>query len=94
MVEIIRRVSQVEKEDIGDLDFQQELPNGEGTKCDHCGKKIEEPHFLFGYKQGYRNFAFHKECLNQGKLFDGPSKKRKTPAKSGKVKVKKGAVKK
>ena len=70
MVKILKKITETELEDIGDLDHETTLPCGEGTKCNHCGKKIEDAEFIFGFKKGFKNLAFHKACLNQGELFD------------------------
>jgi hypothetical protein len=98
MVKILTSVPGTKKlEEIGELDFQKELPNGVKTKCDHCGKKIEADLFIFGYKHGYPNMSFHiTGCIDQGELFEDKKSKKNSPItiKKSSSKKKKNAKKK
>jgi len=75
MVKVLVSVpSKKELTEIGALDFKQKLPNGINTRCDHCGKNISEKEFIFGFKEGYRNFSFHIDCAGQQNLFEETKK--------------------
>jgi hypothetical protein len=69
----IRRPTEYEEEDIGDLDFSTKIPYAEGLKCATCGDKIaREEKMTLGTKTGRKGiFVFHDNCLHQGTLFDG-----------------------
>ncbi len=55
--------------EIGEFDWSQRLPMvgrkraGLVTKCDACGKIVEDDHFILTMKKGERNMFFHEACV-------------------------------
>ena len=89
----VKKPTQYEYEDIGDLEFNTRIPTPKGAKCAYCIQTIEEQSCIIGVKKDMKLMFFHIEgCMDQAHLFEKNGEKKKPRKKSRKKRTAKNTA--